>query len=260
MFVNVLGSTKRTVLSFFWLLLNYFKFTSEIKRRHGAECIRPFKIYNWHDGAFYFRAKLRSKEIFIKTDYHWKLLSNEVLAFDILSNDDFMNKRMLKPVFFDDLDYRYIAYEYIEFCHLGAYFVTIEDDSKVYSLLNEIDEIITHLRLHGIVHRDLKSDNFFVTDANELIVFDFFFAVSTDLKMGFKELDLNGKGNLQTLKVMGLPAQIDDFVWDDSYSIISMIGALVESGAIGDVFDDALLPFRDSVGLCQYRLSTPVEN
>lgn len=228
MYLANLGKAKRVISACFWLILNYFHFSSLLKNKHGAKDIIPYKISSWHNGACYFKGNFNGVSIFIKTDFYFNLLYNEYAAYKILSGDESMSSHFAKIVFFDSECCQYIAHEFINGFSLEKFIIRKATKKTDFLLIvDQIIDILDFFYLKKIIHRDMKSDNFFIDNEMRVVVIDFLFAIQMGDKENFKELVINSK-NRSIISHMGLSSQVFPFIWDDVYGCFSMINEFVD--------------------------------
>ena len=164
---------------------------------------------------------MEEKKYFIKTDLKFGLLQNEQLC-EQLFKKKYPNMHLLE-ICFIDLDYQYVAYDYIELPTLGEFFCSSECSEKTrLNLLNELMNFLEALYQMNIVYRDIKVDNFFVSTQGNLIFLDFSFAISKDESVGLKEL-VTSLENEKTLYYMGALSQKESFYWDDALGMFNLL-------------------------------------
>jgi serine/threonine protein kinase len=180
--------------------------------------ISSFNYLNWRNGYCYFKGVYLEKEVFIKVDTKMHLLINDKLTYDICKD---IMKDELVEILHHSLDSRiqFIVYEF---------FNSIELDENI--LLNDmryldgIIRILNNLSKAGIIHRDIKLDNFLVSK-DKLKVIDFTFSNSITHK-DFKEVDVNNSYNCFLLEFLGAGLNPSPFVWDDYYSFCTILKKL----------------------------------
>jgi serine/threonine protein kinase len=180
--------------------------------------ISSFNYLNWRNGYCYFKGVYLEKEVFIKVDTKMHLLINDRLTYDICKD---IMKDELVEILHHSLDSRiqFIVYEF---------FNSIELDENI--LLNDmryldgIIRILNNLSKAGIIHRDIKLDNFLVSK-DKLKVIDFTFSNSNTHK-DFKEVDVNNSYNCFLLEFLGAGLNPSPFVWDDYYSFCTILKKL----------------------------------
>lgn len=216
-----LRKVKRIFKNFLLILVIYPSLKKRVCLSVKDIKILPFKILSWHHGSCYFLCKTEEKKYFIKTDLKFRLLQNEQLC-EQLFKKKYPNMPLLE-ISFIDLDYQYVAYEYIELPTLGEFFCSPKCSEKIrLNLLNELMDFLEALYQMNIVYRDIKMDNFFVGTQGNVIFLDFSFAISKDESVGLKEL-VASLENEKVLRYMGVLSQKESFYWDDALGMFNLL-------------------------------------
>tara|TARA_B100001250_G_scaffold213982_1_gene183545 strand:- start:26449 stop:27201 length:753 start_codon:yes stop_codon:yes gene_type:complete len=205
-----------------------------ILRKYNIKSITFWKFLNWHTGYCYFRGVYEEREVFVKIDTKLHLLTNDKIAYDICK--EIMQDDLVEIITYSlDSKIQFIAYEFLNFHELDE---SILLNNMQY--LNEIDRILNNLSKLGIIHRDIKLDNFLVLN-NKLKIIDFTFAIS-NINKDFKELDVRFFKNCFILESLGNSLNPAPFVWDDYYSFRSILMKLNK-----DISDDKSLRLISSM-------------
>lgn len=168
--------------------------------------LKPLKISSWHHGYMYFKGYLNNTKVFIKVDTKYFLLYNELKIRELFNKDvDFTKLLLYKKGRYEYLFFKFIKYEIlnIEFIkEKGVSFVLSELLSKIKKINNK-----------GVLHRDIKLDNFIIID-NQIVLNDYVYSISNKIK-GFKDVDLN----IQGLKLLEDLNKSNKLYWDDMESL-----------------------------------------
>lgn len=240
----------QVLVSVVWLVYRYWGFRRKLKLRYGVSSLAPYKLLNWHQGAHYFTASHFAKQIFIKTDFQFGLLNNEVVAYNLLINNGKINNSLLNLIFHDEEHSQFVAYEFINGMSLNRYLSSNRTQEEIDKIFTGLSNIIDGLLLAGIVHRDLRADNFLITENARLLVIDFLFSVDPNQPNIFSELDLSDDYNLKVLKFMGLNSQKKPYVWDDAYGMVRMIEELQETTGMN--LENKMIEFKQKVDRIDY--------
>ena len=221
-------SIKEVIKSFFWLVTSYFAFKKLLSHRVGLSDLVPYKIWDWHQGTYFFVSYYLGKRIFIKTDFTCSILFNEILAYhQLMSGTKRGAKMIMAPVFFDNQHNQFIAYEFRREKTLYDYIQNAERFCLSYKIIIEIIEnlfrLLDHLYDAQIIHRDIKASNLFVGKEGSLTLFDFSYAVMPSFPNDFSKTIIRDQGDKELLESMGKPAQISLYHWDDAFAIYNLI-------------------------------------
>lgn len=209
---------RKTLSNIITLFIYYTRVYNVLNKKN----IKNIKIYNfkkWHHGYGYLTGFLENKKIFIKFDTKLLLLQNDLLAYDILKKP--LNKSLVKiydSVMNDDI--QIIFYEFLEWEELSS--GSIVENPK---FIKEAIDILVTLNEFDIIHRDIKLDNFFISD-NQLKIIDFTFANSLTVDSDFKELDTSKLRNCSILESLGNNLNPTPFEWNDAISLRNSLCSL----------------------------------
>ena len=180
--------------------------------------ISSFNYLNWRNGYCYFKGVYLEKEVFIKVDTKMHLLINDKLTYDICKG---IMKDELVEILHHSLDSRiqFIVYEFINSRELDENILL--NDMRY---LDDIIRILNNLSKAGIIHRDIKLDNFLLSN-NKLKIIDFTFSNSNTHK-DFKEVDISNSYNCFLLEFLGAGLNPSPFFWDDYYSFYTILKKL----------------------------------
>ncbi len=241
---------RQVLVSVVWLARRYLGFRRKLKLSYGVGSLAPYKLLSWHQGAYYFKALHSGEQIFIKTDFQFGLLNNEVTAYNLLIKNAKINNSLLHLIFHDEEHSQFIAYEFINGVSLNHYFSSNRGQEEIDEIFTGLSNIIDGLLLAGIVHRDLRADNFLVTENARLLVIDFLFSIAPNQPHMFSELDLPDDYNMKVLKSMGLNSQKKPYVWDDACGMVRMIEGLQETTGVN--FENKMIEFKQKIDRIDY--------
>lgn len=219
-----------------------------IFKRFNIKNINVFKFKNWHHGFAYFTGLYNEKKIFIKVDTIFHLLNNDVVAYSLCKD---IQKDSLVDILFYKLEgkIQFIAYEYID--------NAVELDENILianiSYIDEIIKVLYYIADKGIIHRDIKLDNFLITN-NKLKIIDFTFSNSHTIEK-FKDLDLSKSKNCFILEFLGMGLNPKPFLWDDFFSMVQILKKIKERVNVKDVrtFEKYIEILETNIGNYQYR-------
>ena len=151
------------------LVMKYLRTIHKLLQKSNICKLRIFRFFDWHDGQIYFSGSLQSKSVFIKIDLITECQNNEVVANQILS--PYLPNNLLKIY-----DYNLIK---------GASALIVEfvagASSKVFhgnhalARASEMIKILQIVNDAGIIHRDIREDNFLIAEDGTLKLIDFTF-------------------------------------------------------------------------------------
>ncbi len=177
-----------------------------------------FNVLNWRNGYCYLIGIYKEKEVFIKVDTKMHLLVNDKLTYDICK--DIMKDELVEILHYSlDSRIQFIVYEFFNSREL--------DENMLLNNMRYLDDIIrilNNLSKEGIIHRDIRLDNFLVSKG-KLKIIDFTFSNSNTHK-DFKEVDVNYSYNCFLLEFLGGSLNPSPFLWDDYYSFYAILKKL----------------------------------
>ena len=192
-------------------------------RQLAVEEVRPFRFMDWHDGYAYFIGYKNDNKVFIKIDLFLQFLGNDHLSFTILQN-----KVNLLPIteFWSKNGYQVLIYPFVEGQNL-----TESDLIEKPSLLNDIFNTLEILNQQGLIHRDIRLENFMLIN-DELFIIDFTFISTLPHAMDkydFKKLDAHDPRQKKILRKLGARINPRDYVWNDFYSVAQVIRKILNN-------------------------------
>ena len=183
------------------------------------------KWKEWHLSCKYFIGELNKDKIFLKTDNALHILGNEIAMYELL-----LNHNAPVPSYYGNVKCAgesLILLEAVNGKGLNEY---LSDNlpltsSEVVSIARQLVFIIETLRVAGVVHRDLTSQNLLVSYSKNgmlrLVLIDMAFAVNVHTGV---EIDQDIPR--WVLKRLGGKYRLKDNMWDDVYSVIIIIKEL----------------------------------
>ncbi|MEZ9898973.1 hypothetical protein AB4379_16095 [Vibrio breoganii] len=186
-------------------------------RKKGYYQIRPFKLKSWHDGYGYFKAEHSSGKVFIKVDTVFNFVENEKIFYECLLDKLAKNLIPLRDYLEGD-DVQIVIFDCVEPTReLDLEYVLSNPE-----ILLEVVFILKKIKAEGIIHRDIKLDNFMIV-GDALKIIDFTFAQSLSNSGNFKELEIVTSNNLEILKNLGSPYKPEEFIWNDFISFKNVL-------------------------------------
>jgi len=233
------------------IVRNYFLYICSINlikkdlRDVNLSQFKPYNISSWHHGYMYFEGYLNCNRIFIKVDSKFFLLSNEIRIREIFNK----NLDFTKLIMYKKGVYEYLFFEFIKYEILNIDFIK---EKGVYIVLSELLGIIQKINREGVLHRDVKLDNFIIID-NKIVLNDYVYSISRK-KDGFKEVNLNSQG-IKLLKDLN---KSDNFLWDDMDSLYNELVKVLKTSDFNDQevkeFLIILTKIKDQTGRNIYRI------
>lgn len=242
---------KKLYTSIIWYIFNYASFYKKMKSLNIVE-LKIFNFLQWHQGAYYFKGKNNNTDIFIKTDYEFKLLSNESKALELLNSNNYLKYKTANLLFIDSVSSEYLCTSFVKGISLRNYIEENKNNElKIKNIINQMINILKEFQTLKIIHRDIRLENFIISNDTAYVI-DFLFTISNIETLGFKELDLNNKNNLNILKTLGIKEYPNKLKWDDAYSlwiIFEDIKALIDVN-----IEDEINETKTLIGNCTYEI------
>lgn len=202
------------------LMVKNIKIIMKCFYENRIEKIRLFNFFDWHFKCAYFSGKIGNNTVFIKIDLNGDMLCNEKIFYDM-----FLDKIDLVPLisFFDGGEnLKILVLDFIDGKVLEK-----TDIIENPQLLGSIFNIIKTINCTGVIHRDIKLDNFIIS-FNRVYIIDFVYCCKIGSHFEediFNHLESNKK-NYQALKSLGVGVKLGDFIWNDFYSMVTIISCL----------------------------------
>jgi serine/threonine protein kinase len=201
------------------IVFYYSKVVSAINTL-GVDNIKIFKFTKYHHGFYYFTGTLNDQKVFVKVDTKINILVNDVLAFNI-------GKAHLNKYLVDVLNYKVVdSIEIVVFEFVKGVELTKEVILRQPELISDLCDVIFKINALGMIHRDVKLDNFLVY-GNQLKVIDFTFANSLESDLGFKDISLNSRKNCRMLKMLGGKFKPMNYEWNDFFSLEKILQGIL---------------------------------
>jgi serine/threonine protein kinase len=180
----------------------------------------PYLISNWHHGFAYFIGKLNGQKVFIKTSDEFFYLCNDIAAAKILK-DKVSTPKVLETISLDKFEI--VIFEFIE-----GNTLTPHDLINNVEIIPQLTKIINEINKVGIVHRDIKLNNFLINKDKNIYVIDFTFSISIDNNLLFKELDYSIKEELKILNSIGEGDNPANHHWNDKFSLNKIVERVIK--------------------------------
>lgn len=211
-------SPQKSSHSIFKKLKLYFEAArkiSIIKKISKVDNIEPYFISNWHHGFAYFIGKLNGQKVFIKTSDKFPYLCNDIIAEKILK-DKVLTPKVLGIISLDKFEL--VIFEFIEGRTLNPH-----DLISNPRIVSQLITIINEINNSGVIHRDIKLNNFLIDKDKNIYIIDFTFSISIDKNLHFKELDESNKEEVKILKSIGEDDKPSLYHWNDMFSLNKII-------------------------------------
>lgn len=198
-------------LTAFKALLYYISWNIKDKKRlykqlNDVNHIKPFKALRWKHKVCYFMGEMNGKKVFIKTGGEVNTTEREVYALTYAADNSDILKYHI-PLIYRSTD-RFLIEERIDGKKLT------EDDRYV----SQLYDIYSEMKKLGILHLDIRPDNFIVKNDGTLILIDFGYALvnSTDIYNKIKKTAAAGG----IMKKVGSEYAPKNGTADDAYSML----------------------------------------
>ncbi len=204
--------------------LSRYKAINEAFIKNNVTKVKPLHFRRWHLGCAYFSGVINGKKVFIKIDTSLLLLKNEKFFYDIM-NEVIPNQLLDLHFFYEVFNLQVICFSYAE----NATELTPELLITHPNYLSEAVFILKKIRTNSVIHRDIKLDNFIISNG-KLKIIDFYFSCGLFGKHGsFKEVDRDVDDNLLILKRLGSKYKPSDFLWNDFVSLKNILNEIVNN-------------------------------
>ena len=217
-----------------WLIKDCNIFKENLYIKKGIHNLQIFSFFSWHNGAYYFLGRFEQRKVFIKTDYFFRLLINEINIYNYFESIDSINNfypKVITDVIDENNIHDFIVYEYIDGVTLDKIDfskMTLKNKNKIFG---QLLYLVLELRKYKIIHRDIKPQNILITGINndEVKLIDWMFSVSMDSSLIMKELSLEGINKI-IIKNLGEKYRKGNLCWDDAYSMMKVFDGIKASG------------------------------
>jgi predicted Ser/Thr protein kinase len=193
---------------------------SIIKKVSKVDDVVPYLISNWHHGFAYFIGKLNGQKVFIKTSDEFFYLCNDIAAAKILK-DKVSTPKVLETISLDKFEI--VIFEFIE-----GNTLTPHDLINNVEIIPQLIKIIYEINKVGIVHRDIKLNNFLINKDKSVYVIDFTFSISIDTNLHLKELDNSNKEEIKILNSIGEGDNPSHHHWNDKFSLNKIVERVIK--------------------------------
>ncbi|TKF69493.1 hypothetical protein FCV59_20545 [Vibrio sp. F13] len=213
-----------------YLVKNLFNLFSLFRKEKLIKLV-PFKFLTWHHGFLYFKAENNKKEqLFIKIDTKVFCVMNEVKACHIL-NDNHIDE-IPEIVNY----YKFKRADVVVFKNIVGESLSKEILESKPHLVGDMYRLIERVSNAGLCHRDIKLDNFILSD--KLIIIDFTYfsqlrhlsEVSTCIETP-KDIEI----------VLGNPLSREPLSWNDFSSLYYLSQSLLEGNIVNPQLRNELI-------------------
>lgn len=222
---QLLRAFVRYTRSMIFYAVNYIKLQCVLKQT-GASAIRQFKFSNWHDGYAYYTGYKAGVKVFIKIDLGLQFLSNDYLAYRLLKEEV---KTIAIEEFYAEDEFQVAIFPYVQGRNL-----TEQDIIDAPSLLEEVRYVLERFYELGLIHRDVRLENFMLVES-QLYIIDFTFITSlphSANNYNFKKLNINDSRQKKVLRKLGGRLNPEQYVWNDFYSVTQIISKALEGNKL----------------------------
>jgi len=198
-----------------------FKKLDKILATLDVTNVQKFKFIDWHNGYSYFIAIKDRAKVFIKIDLNLHFLENDHLSYQI-----FNNKINVIPVeeFLSEKDYQVLISPFVD----GRSLTEQDIINKPY-LLEDIYNILHLLNNHGVIHRDIRLENFMIINESIFII-DFTFSSllqNSGSKYPYKNLMMNIPMHRRVLQKLGARLNPSQYIWNDFHSVSQILNRIL---------------------------------
>lgn len=239
-----LSGTARLAGNLVWSAWEFAAFRRFLATRYGYRNLRPSGLSGWQFGCRHFTAEeAGGRRLFIKTGGRYAAARYECAAIERILAGDARHRDRLPTVVTQRLDgpMPFVVFEFIDERLLGDW-IAAEAGSPPPELRDELLAILEMLSDAGLVHRDLRPDNLFLSrDArgrHRLRVIDFAFARSLD-DDALPELRLTARDR-RAMARLGSRYRKGRWHWNDAHSVSLMLAELGLDSRIPDALADRL--------------------
>lgn len=198
--LTIIVKSKKLFLSVISFSRSYIKIRQDLKKCN-VESFRPYMILKWHHGFIYLRGKYCESDVFIKIDTRYNLLINEKII-----RETFEKEMVFTPLkLYYKGNYEYLIFKFIKYKTINHEYLLTNIITTVEGMIRAIES----LNNRGIIHRDIKLDNF-ILYKNQIILTDFVYAITKE-KLNLKEVELNNAGK----KLLQDLSKTKKLCWDD---------------------------------------------
>lgn len=229
---QIIGS--KTVLAFL-NKLGYFK-NAELVRINMAQNPKQAEI------RVFARAQFNGKPVFIKLGSPADVCCNEYKQAKDLY--DVCPDYVCAPIAYKGVDSNsFIAYEYLNATSLADMMVDGLTPEQKKNFISQLAKLADALLAAGVVHRDVRPENFVVTEDGTLKLHDFEYAVSAKRYREVRSI----RKKTADLRWLGGTYRPKTLIWDDMYAIAKI---MEELGAT-ELKSEELKHVRSLIGSCR---------
>ena len=205
---GIFWKTKGLVMNFI-LVMKYLRTINKLLQKSNICKLRIFRFFDWHDGQIYFSGSLQSNSVFIKIDLITECQTNEIVANKILS--PYLPNNLLKIYNYNSI--KGVSALTVEF--VAGASSTVFQGHHALTRASEMVKILQIINDAGIIHRDIREDNFLIAEDGTLKLIDFTFCA--DLGMSHNFIKPNAGPDFQAgiNKFLGGSERAGSDYWND---------------------------------------------
>tara|TARA_B100000902_G_scaffold257587_1_gene243821 strand:- start:1075 stop:2940 length:1866 start_codon:yes stop_codon:yes gene_type:complete len=215
--LQFVGNTKKSIVGWLiqftrrisFLFVHHFKIIKKL-RALNVSVIRILQFNNWHNGFAYYSGIFNGNIVFIKISTKHFFLENEQIFYNLFKDDLSLIK------IFNLTEDRNIQILISEFSKEKE--LTEQDILDNPDILLQIFDILKIINSKGCIHRDVRLNNFLISD-DKVRIIDFTFSTCLNKSSRFNDLSLHKKEEEVTLRNLGGVFKPNTFHWNDFYSM-----------------------------------------
>jgi serine/threonine protein kinase len=239
------------LIKLLYYLIKFFRIYKVLKKLKLTD-IKIYKYKKWHHGYCYFLAYKGNIKVFIKIDTKLLMLINEATFYDEMNTEISHYLTPLVTSLFSQ-NIHAVVFEYLD----G--YVDLDERTLLLNTqyFDDIFFILKKMKKKGVVHRDIKLNNFLVKE-NSIKIIDFTFSISLKKMSSYKELDINIRKNSDILRTLGMEGYPLDFQWNDFIAVKNIINKISSTHKLNDTTKSLLarhkLDFKSNSLGCTYKV------
>lgn len=199
------------------LLIYYFHTVKTLLDVNGLRGVRLYRFMDWHDGQLYFIGFQDKTKVFIKVDLFTQCQVNEIIAYEILSS--YLHKNLL--MIYDFRQFKEASVLIMEFVHVTKENLLGCDNAKTIAV--EMLKIVRTINELGVIHRDIREDNFLLGNDGELKLIDFTFCADLRMRERFTGPKAGSAFKIGLDRFLGGAERAGNDYWNDFASIYKVM-------------------------------------